>query len=187
MSRYWIIYKLTLRREDTWQSHFSVVKKKKTLSKTPAPNPRERVHYTLYSTFTPYWGSVPGRSQAPYKPLALALAVFFQIIPQAKGRVDIPPSQSKLRRGRGEKKEGAMQTFKNGRIKQLDASLSTLYDGIAQSQHRTTAGLWPDQTPDDHWRFVISCYLSFPRLRALVDPVVIGQWLFFRVVQRKPL
>lgn len=73
-------------------------------SKTPAPNPCERVHYTVYSTFTPYWGSVPGRSQAPYKPLALGLAVFFQIIPQAKGRLDIPPSQSKLRQGRGKKR-----------------------------------------------------------------------------------
>lgn len=68
---------------------------------------------TVYITFTPYWDSVLGRRQMLYKLLALiaSRAIFFQILPQAKRRVEILPNQSKLRH---RKKKIAIQTFKMG-------------------------------------------------------------------------
>lgn len=97
LSRYSIIYKLNFPNQLSGKIGymieviFPVIKHS---AKQQCPN-----HVTVYTTFTPYWDSVLGRRQTLYKLLAFiaSSAVLFQILPQAKRRVEISPDQSKPR------------------------------------------------------------------------------------------
>lgn len=97
MSRYSTIYKLNFPNQLSGKIGYMIeviFPAIKHSAKQRYPN-----HVTVYITFTPYWDSVLGRRQPLYKLLAFiaSSAEFFQILPWAKRRVEILPSQSKPR------------------------------------------------------------------------------------------
>lgn len=110
MSRYWIIYKLTLRREDTRRRHFSVVKN---VQQNASAQPMWAC--TLHRV--QYFHTLLGE-RAWKEPSALQTAGTRSrcILPnnttgRGEGGYSTQPIQIETREG---KKEGAMQTFKMG-------------------------------------------------------------------------